>query len=152
RLFLAVMIGSKRLSVRLRPELRPTESMQVLGEVSQAIDGGALDGDLGALTEMLMLTAQPPQSLLRAIYGTLTDRTYGLASLGLASLRERESQTAKLVADLPTLDGVASADEQKLALVRMWLMQWATSTRGIWFPGMTDGEWWQVKGGVKPHS
>ncbi len=152
RLFLAVMVGSKRLSVRLRPELRPTESMQVLDEVSQAVDDGALNGNLEALTELLMLTTQPPQSLLRAISTTLTDRYYGLASLGLASLRERESQSAKLLADLPALDGVASADEQKLALVRLWLAQWTASRRGIWFPSMTDGEWWRVKDGVKPHS
>ena len=152
RLFLAVMVGSKRLSVRLRPELRPTESMQVLDEVSQAVDDGALNGNLEALTELLMLTTQPPQSLLRAISTTLTDRYYGLASLGLASLRERESQSAKLLAGLPALDGVASADEQKLALVRLWLAQWTASRRGIWFPSMTDGEWWRVKDGVKPHS
>jgi hypothetical protein len=47
---------------------------------------------------------------------------------------------------------VASADEQKLALVRLWLSQWTASRRGIWFPSMTDGEWWRVKDGVKPHS
>ena len=95
RLFLAAMVGAKRLSVRLRPELRPTESMQVLDEVGKAVDDGALNGNLEALTELLMLTTQPPQSLLRAIYTTLTDRYYGLASLGLASLRERESQSAE---------------------------------------------------------
>ena len=126
--------------------------MQVLDEVSQAVDDGALNGNLEALTELLMLTTQPPQSLLRAISTTLTDRYYGLASLGLASLRERESQSAKLLADLPALDDVASADEQKLALVRLWLAQWTASRRGIWFPSMTDGEWWRVKDGVKPHS
>ena len=40
------MVGAKRLSVRLRPELRPTESLQVLDEVSQAVDDGALNGNL----------------------------------------------------------------------------------------------------------
>jgi ATP-dependent helicase YprA (DUF1998 family) len=152
RLFLAVMVGSKRLSVRLRPELRPTESMQVLDDVSQAVDDGALSGDLEALTELLMLTAQPPQSLLRAIHATLTDKYYGLASLGLASLRERESQRTKLLEGLPPLEAVAATDEEKLALIRLWLAQWSTPARGIWFPSMTDGEWWRVKGGVKPHS
>lgn len=152
RLFLAVMVGSKRLSVRLRPELRPTESMQVLDDVSRAIDEGALDGNLEALTELRELAVQPPQSLLRAVYAALTDRYYGLASLGLASLRERESLRVKLLADLPPLAGVAASDDEKLAMVRLWLSQWATPTRGIWFPGMADGEWWRVPGGVKPHS
>ncbi|MGW6504284.1 DEAD/DEAH box helicase [Nonomuraea angiospora] len=150
-LFLAVMVGAKHLSVRLRPELRPTESMQVLDDVSKAIDDGALNGS-PALTRLLMLKAQPPVSLLRAMYATLTDKYYGLAPLGLASLRERESLKDRLLANLPTLGGVASADDQKLDLVRLWLAQWATTTRGIWFPSMTDGEWWRVKGGVKPHS
>jgi ATP-dependent helicase YprA (DUF1998 family) len=152
RLFLAVMVGAKRLSVRLRPELRPTESMQVFSDVSRSVDEGALNGDLAALTGLVMLTAQPPQSLLRAIYATLTDKYYGLTALGLASLREREADRTKLLADLPALNGVAATDEQKLALVRLWLAQWATPTRGIWFPSMTNGEWWRVKGGVKPHS
>ena len=40
RLYLAAMVGAKRLSVRLRPELRPTESLQALDEVGQAIDDG----------------------------------------------------------------------------------------------------------------
>ena len=47
---------------------------------------------------------------------------------------------------------MATTDEQKLALVRLWLAQWSTPARGIWFPSMTDGEWWRTKGGVKPHS
>lgn len=151
-LFLAVMVGAKQLSVRLRPELRPTESMQALDEVSAAVDDGALSGNFGALAQLLMLKAPPPTSLLRAIYPTLTDKYYGLGSLGLASLRERQSQRAKLLADLPALDGMVSTDDQKLALVRLWLAQWATATRGIWFPSMNDGEWWRVKRGVKPHS
>ncbi|WP_395110609.1 DEAD/DEAH box helicase [Actinomadura sp. SCN-SB] len=150
-LFLAVMVGAKQLSVRLRPELRPTESMQALDDVGKAIDDGALSGS-PALTQLLMLKAQPPVSLLRAIYATLTDKYYGLAALGLASLREREALRANLLAGLPALEGVASTDDQKLDLVRLWLAQWATTTRGIWFPSMTDGEWWRVKGGVKPHS
>ena len=38
-----------------------------------------------------------------------------------------------------------------MALLRLWLAQWSTPARGIWFPGMTQ-EWWRQKGGVKPHS
>ena len=152
RLFLAAMVGATRMSVRLRPELRPTESIQPLDDVGRAIHGGALDGDPDALMELLMMTAQPPQSLLRSIYATLTDKYWGMAALGLASLRERGTLRAKLLAALPDIDGVAAGDEAKLALLRLWLAQWSTSTRGIWFSAMTDGDWMNTKGGVKSHA
>jgi hypothetical protein len=140
------------MSVRLRPELRPTESIQPLDDVSRAIDSGALEGDPDALLELLMMTAQPPQSLLRSIYATLTDKYWGLAALGLASLRERGTLGDKLHANLPGIEGVATTDEARLALVRLWLAQWSTPTRGIWLRSMTDGDWLSTKGGVKPHA
>jgi ATP-dependent helicase YprA (DUF1998 family) len=150
-LFLATMVGAKRLSVRLRPELRPAESMQVLNDVGRAIDNGALDGDTAALLELIMLNSPPPLSLLRATYATLTDKYYGLSSLGLASLRERGALTDELLTKLPGIDGVASTEDERLALARFWLSQWSNPTPGIWFPSMTEGEWWKIKGGVKAH-
>ena len=36
--------------------------------------------------------------------------------------------------------------------MRLWLAQWSAPARGIWFPSMTDGAWWKIKGGVKPHA
>ncbi|MBF4562684.1 DEAD/DEAH box helicase [Microbacterium sp. VKM Ac-2870] len=151
RLYLAVMVGAKQLEVRLRPELREAESLHVLKAVGKAVDNGALTGNEEARGELLMLTSPPPQALLRAIYLALTDKHYGLVSLGLASIREKTSLRDDLLADLPAIDGVATTDEQRLALVRLWLAQWATPTRGIWFPTMTS-EWWRQKGGVKPHT
>ncbi|WP_218139322.1 DEAD/DEAH box helicase [Propionibacterium cyclohexanicum] len=151
RLYLAVTVAAKELKVRLRPELRQAESLHVLQEVGTAIDRGALSGDEDARSELLMLTARPPQSLLRAMYAALTDKYYGLASLGLASLREKASLTDDLLAQLPAIPGVAETAEERLTLLRLWLAQWATPARGIWFPSMTQ-EWWQQKGGVKPHS
>ena len=97
-----------------------------------------------------MLSADPPVSLLRAIYATITDKYYGLASLGLASLRERGTLRSRLLAALPPIEGVASSDEEKLALVRLWLAQWGRA-RGIWLPSM-PGDWWNTKGNVKPRS
>ena len=152
RLYLAAMVGAKRLSVRLRPELKNGESLHVLNEVGTQIEKGALDGDMAAAFGLLMLTAPPPESLLRAMYATLTDRYYGFASLGLASLKEKASHTTELLSKLPTIDGVASTDEEKLALTRLWIAQWSAPARGIWFPSMTDGVWWKAKGGVKPHA
>ncbi|MEU3469757.1 DEAD/DEAH box helicase [Streptomyces sp. NPDC006687] len=149
RLYVAVMAGSYVLSVRLRPELRPTESLQVMGTVARAIDKGALTGNL-AVMGALLTTAPPPQSLLRAMYATLTDKYYGLASLGLASIRERANLTDELLAKLPDIGGVAEGAKAKLAFVRLWLAAW--SGAGIWFPSMTDGDWWKQKGGVQPHT
>ncbi|MGP3955614.1 DEAD/DEAH box helicase [Nonomuraea sp. 3N208] len=151
RLYLTVMVGARLLSVRLRPELRPTESLDILSKVARAIDRGALKGNLAELVPLLT-TAPPPQSLLRAMYATLTDKYYGLSSLGLASLRERADLTDVLLAELPDIEGIATSAEAKLTLVRLWLAQWSTPTRGIWFPSMTDGDWWKTKGGVKPHT
>jgi ATP-dependent helicase YprA (DUF1998 family) len=151
RLYLAVMVGSRLLSVRLRPELGPTESLQAVSEVTTAIDNGALTGNVGELMQLLLINDPPPQSLLRAMYAPLTDKYYGLTSLALASLREQAKLTAPLLAQLPEIGGVASTDEEKLGLVRLWIAQWATPKAGIWFPSMSPN-WWQTKGGVKPHS
>jgi len=150
-LVLAALVGSKVLSVRLRPELRQSESMGILQDVGRLIDAGALTGNDNARTELVMLAVQPPESLMRAIYTTLTDRYYGLAALGLASLREREADIPGLLADLTDLAGVAITDDTKIALVRIWLAQWATPSQGIWFPSMT-AVWRGVKGGVRPHT
>lgn len=150
-LVLATLVGAKALSVRLRPELRQSESMNALKDVGGAIDDGALTGNAAALTGLVMLPINPPESLMRAIYATLTDRYYGLAALGLASLREREADRAALLADLTDLPGVADSDDKKLALARLWLAQWSTPNYGIWFPNMT-ADWRGVKGGVRPHA
>lgn len=150
-LTLATMVGAKRLKVRLRPELRQNESMDALGEVGRVLDAGALDGDDDARTELVMMQPATPESLLKAIYTTLTDRYYGLASLGLASLRERGSVRQGLLDALPNIAGVADSDDAKLALVRLWIAQWSTPSQGIWFPTMT-ADWREVKGGVRSHS
>lgn len=149
-LFLATMVGAQTLGARLRPELRAAESMQVMNDVRARLDAGALTGNTAALLELVMQSAQPPVSLLRAMYSTLTDKYYGLTSLGLASLREKGSKRADLLAKLPEIDGIATTDEERIALVRTWLTFW--TAKGIWFPSMQEGEWWKVKGGVHQHA
>ncbi|GAA1110941.1 DEAD/DEAH box helicase [Nesterenkonia jeotgali] len=148
RLYLAVVIGASRLKVRLRPELRQQESLESLRDVARLLHDGALDGDEDALEELLEFSAPPPQSLLRAMYSALTDRHYGLASLGLASLRERPSLTKRLLEKLPPIHGLAENDESRLALLRLWLSQWTVP--GIWFGAMTADSIEQ-RGGVKSH-
>jgi len=59
RLYLAAMVGAKRLSVRLRPELKHGESLHILNEVGKQIDKGALDGDLEAAVGFADANRQP---------------------------------------------------------------------------------------------
>lgn len=148
---LAAMVGAHRLSVRLRPELRPSESRRSMEDVARILDAGGLDGDIDARDELLALQIETPDALMRAIHTTLTDRFYGLSSLALASVRERVTQRAELLSALPDLPDVADDEDRKLALVRMWLAQWATSTVGIWFPPMT-AEWRGTQDGVSAHA
>ncbi|WP_315068023.1 DEAD/DEAH box helicase [uncultured Microbacterium sp.] len=150
-LVLSAFVAAKTLSVRLRPELRQGESMGVLRDVARLVDEGALTGNVAAQTELITLPIQVPDSLMRAIHATLTDRYYGLAPLGLASLRERESDRSALLVELDDIAGIADSDDTKLALVRLWLAQWATPAHGLLFPSMT-ADWQGVKGGVRPHA
>lgn len=149
-LYLAVLVGARILEVRLRPELKGTESLHVMREVAAALDRGALH-DPGELIQLLTVRSEPPpQSLLRGMVATITDRYYGLQSLALASLRERQNLGPHLTA-LPSLAGIAETAEEKLALVRLWITHWAGPTAGIWFQNMNP-TWWQTTRGVRPHT
>lgn len=151
KLVLAAMVGARRLGARLRPELRPGESLQDMEAVSNALKNGALDGNLEALAGLLIRPTQPPYSLLKAVYETLTHKYYGLSPLAFASLRETDSLTGKLLESLPAISG-AETDGEKLALARLWIAQWSTSSSGIWFSDMTPGDWWMTDGGIRMHS
>jgi ATP-dependent helicase YprA (DUF1998 family) len=146
QLYLAAMVGAKILRVRLRPQLTGTESLQAFTQVAQAIDRGAMT-DPAELVQLLTITATPPLSLLKGMTATLTHPYFGLAALGLASLRERSSVAAELLAKLPAIEGVATSEETKRALVRMWLAQWPKL--GIWLSAMTTTDMWLAKGGVR---
>lgn len=149
-LYLAVLVGSRLLSVRLRPELKGTESLHVMREVSGALDRDALHDPAELLQLRTLGSEPPPQSLLRGMVLTITDRYYGLQSLGLASLRERQNLQARLV-ELPVVPGVATSDVEKITLARLWLAQWSSPTAGIWFQNMNPS-WWQTGRGVRPHA
>ena len=60
--------------------------------------------------------------------------------------------TNDLLAELPGIDGVATTEEEKLALVRMWLAQWANPSRGHLVPVHDRRSGGGQKGGVKPHA
>jgi ATP-dependent helicase YprA (DUF1998 family) len=150
-LYLAVLLGARLLQVRLRPELRSGESLHALQEVASALERGALQDPSELLQLQVTLRSESiPQSLLRGIVTTINDRFYGLQSLALASLRQREGLASRLSA-LPALAGVAETDEQKAALLKVWLVQWTGSAAGVWFQNM-NANWLQTRGGVKPHT
>lgn len=148
-LYLAVLIGAKVLSVRLRPELRGTESLSVMRELEAVVDRGALSDPAEIIQLALAARSEgAPQSLLQGLVATITDRYYGLQSLALASVRERRNLTEEFSA-LPEVDSIASTTEQKQALARIWIGHWASSS-GIWFQRMGP-EWWQTRRGVQSH-
>ncbi len=146
-LYLAVLLGADRTGVRLRPALRSGESMQLQRDVELASRAGELSDEFKM--QELFVNARseaPPASLLLGMYKTVTDRWYGLQSLALASITEHPGTRPGLIANLPALTGLAESDDEKLALVRLWIAQWTRP--GIWFPKM-PGAWWMRE--VKPH-
>ncbi len=149
-LYLAVMVGSRLLGVRLRPELKGTESLHVMYQVAEAVDHGALSDPTQLISLYQLGSEPPPRALLRGMVATITDRYYGLQSLALASLRERRNLEGDVLA-LPDLPGTAITYDEKRALARLWLSQWANYNAGIWFRNMDDS-WVQTRGGVRPHS
>lgn len=144
-LYLAVLVAAKELGVRLRPELRFGETFDAERQVERAIEGGALNDPMRAITLLLDVTrATPPEALLRGIYRVLTDRFLGLEALALASMREREDHEDD-VAALPAIGDSVVTREQKLALVRIWLAQWLDER--LWLRGMPP-QWAQTVVGV----
>ena len=137
-LFLAVLIAAKDMRVRLRPELKGGESFEGENRVDQAVRSGALEDD-SRLMELLwdFKNLRPPESLLRSIMDSITDRYYGLESLALASLVERSTHTSQITA-LPDIPQYAESDDEKLGLARAWLRCWMRS--GVWLSRM-PGAW-----------
>lgn len=150
-LYLAALLGARLLQVRLRPELKSAESLHALNEVAAAVDRGVLQNPTHLLQLQVRMRGEAvPQSLLRGIVATINDRFYGLQSLALASLREADDVRGRL-ADLPGLAGIADTDDEKLALVRVWIAQWSGTLAGIWFQKM-DASWIQTRGGIRAHT
>ena len=123
-LYLAVLISSKQLGVRLRPELRAGEDFIEDVTVEQALKQGAL-ADSERMLELFTEVGRstPPESLLSAIIDTLFHRYYGMEALALASIIERDKFSEKILG-LPPIPEVAESAEQKMAIARIWLRQW----------------------------
>lgn len=141
-LYLSVLIAAKEMGVRLRPELRVGESFHDENLVEKAIKGGVFANATDLLGLLVQIRASaPPESLLRAITNSITDRFYGLESLALASIIERLENSAKVKA-LPNIPEFAESEDEKLALARVWLRCWSRS--GFWLSRMPPA-WWLLK-------
>lgn len=123
-LYFGVLLASKRLNVRLRPEMRGEENFDAEEIVEEAVRNSDLDDSTTLLSLLLEIRAhRPPESLLSSMLTTLTDRFWGMETLALATLMESDRHTKKIVELLP-IPGVAETEEQKLSLARYWLRCW----------------------------
>lgn len=139
-LYLSVLLASKKLEVRLRPELKAAETFAAEDMVEAAVKDGSSDTDAGLLGLLVKIRSEmPPQSLLEDIVTTVQDPFLGFEALALASLCERTELTPKLEA-LPTIPGLAETPESKVALARAWLRCWRYY--GFWLSRMPTS-WWK---------
>ena len=139
-LYLAILLASKTLGVRLRPELKSTEGLGGENVVETAVKNGEADTDAGLFALcMEMRTERAPEALLDNIINTVQNRFLGLEALALASLVERSKHTAS-IEKLPTISGIAETPEAKLGLARAWLRCWRSN--GFWLNTMPP-VWWK---------
>jgi hypothetical protein len=139
-LYLAVLLASKKLNVRLRPEMKAGENFDAEVDVERAVRSGDADDDTGLFTLCLELrNERPPEALLDNIVTTVRDRFLGFEALALASLAERAKHSPALQ-QLPDIPGVAETPEQKVALARAWLRCW--QGYGFWLSAMPP-VWWK---------
>lgn len=139
-LYLAILLASKTLSVRLRPELKAAETFAAEDTVEIAVSDGSADTDHGLLFLLTKMRSEnPPQALLEDVITTVQDRFLGLEALALASICERSELTKKLES-LPPIPGVAETPENKVALARAWLRCWRSC--GFWLSRMPSS-WWK---------
>jgi hypothetical protein len=88
-LYLSVLLASRGLGVRLRPEMKAGESFAADATVEAAVRDGAFDNAMRL--QMLWMEVRnetPPEALLDDIVKTVRDRYLGLEALALPSIRE----------------------------------------------------------------
>lgn len=139
-LFLGVLLGSKALNVRLRPETTDAETFDAIDLVDEAFVDGAFPDD-DALLNLWTDVRQknPPRSLLAEIVKIVTDRYWGVEALAVASFVEMARYTRELHA-LPSIPGIAETPEDKVAVVRAWIRCWRP--HAFWLQSMPT-DWWR---------
>ena len=139
-LYLSILLASKKLSVRLRPELKAAETFAAEDTVELAVQEGSADTDMGLQFLLIKIRSEmPPQALLEDLITTVQDPFLGFEALALASVCERAELTTKLE-KLPTIAGLADTPETKVALARAWLRCWRNY--GFWLAQMPSS-WWK---------
>jgi ATP-dependent helicase YprA (DUF1998 family) len=139
-LYLAILLASKSLSVRLRPELKAAETFAGEDTVELAVEDGSAESDNGLLFLLTKMRSEnPPQALLEDIVTTVQDPFLGLEALALASLCERGELTPRLE-KLPDIPELAETPAGKVALARAWLRCWRGY--GFWLSRMPSS-WWK---------
>lgn len=132
-LYLAVLLASQELGVRLRPELKGGETFfGALEKVQVALQDPVTDEKLLTLC-IEMRNERAPEALLENILRTMLDRFLGLEALALATIVERSTHVAALE-NLVDIPGVAETGMAKRELARAWLRCWQRS--GFWVSSM----------------
>jgi ATP-dependent helicase YprA (DUF1998 family) len=142
--YLAVLVGSADLGVRLRPPTRLGDSFEDdFRRVSALRDAPLETRDTSLLQAAFDMRSQvPPESLLEIMHSIINDQWYGLRSLALATVEGKRRDFADT---LPAIsDSVASVDDKR-AFVDLWLGMW----RGAWLHG-TPQVW--LDSTLKPNS
>jgi len=140
--YLAVLIAANQFGLRLRPELKATESFDLENEVNRALADDVFEDD--DETFSLRDSARektPPSSLMQGIIETISHKYYGLEALALASIIENHS-ISKKIKQLPNLPEIAETDEAKLALTRAWIFSYRK--KGFWLNQMPN-DWASTK-------
>lgn len=146
-LYLAILLGASELGVRLRPALGSGESFALM----EKVDRIPVDNEISVELLIEARTESAPAALLSEAMRTVRHPYYGLESLALASLTERQGRMSNL-AGLPPISGLAETEDEKLAYVRQWLRCWQGP--GIWVSQMPH-VWWRGHGAfqaVRPHT
>lgn len=133
-LYLAVLLASQELGVRLRPELKVGETFNAADTVAAAVADGSARTDIGLQNLCMELRSEsPPEALLENIIKTIRDRFLGLEALALASIAECAKHTAALER-LPSIPGLVETPAAKVSLARAWLRCWQNN--GFWLNSM----------------
>ncbi|MBT3043412.1 MAG: DUF1998 domain-containing protein [Candidatus Thiodiazotropha sp. (ex Codakia orbicularis)] len=132
-LYLAVLLASQELGVRLRPELKGNENFYgALEKVQTALaEPAAVDKLLTLCIDIRNETA--PEALLENMLRTMLDRFLGVEALALATIIERPTH-GPVIEGLPNIQGIAETGQTKRELTRAWLRCWTSS--GFWLKSM----------------
>ena len=134
-LYFAVLLASKKLVVRLRPELKQGESFNAEEMVEDANNAKQLEDDNGLQFMLFKMRSQrPPEALLDNIINTIQHPFFGFEALALASIAERTEHQNE-IAKLPSLPNLPDTRETKIDVARAWLRCWRTNN-GFWLNQM----------------